>query len=171
VLSVTTNGIISATTVFAGGEDIVGGMGQTNALAVGTVLTGAGFSNNDIIQNSGTALEFVEQGGTAIGTTVNANCDQSVFGGGLAIGTVVNAGGAVDVGSGGVSLSATLTGLPDNVANGFIFAANGSVGSALDTTVNDNAVLAVINAFASGTTVNSGGFTLPLPLHNAGQLA
>jgi hypothetical protein len=72
VLSVTTNGIISATTVFAGGEDIVGGMGQTNALAVGTVLTGAGFSNNDIIQNSGTALEFVEQGGTAIGTTVNA---------------------------------------------------------------------------------------------------
>src|SRR5208337_3001479 len=122
VLSVTTSGSISGTVVFAGGEDDVGGPGQTGALGLGTVLTGAGFSSGSINNPAGTATEFVGQGGTAIGTTVNANCEQVVASGGLAIGTVVNFDGVVLVALNGVTQGAMLTGLnAGNVANEFVF--------------------------------------------------
>src|SRR5271166_1687420 len=162
VLSVTTNGTISATSVFAGGEDIVGGPGQTAALSLGTVLTGAGLSSGSINNPSGVAIEGVAHGGTASGTTVNANCEQVVFSGGLAIGTVVNFDGFVFVAFGGVTQGATLTGLnAGNVANEFVEDLGGRPGSALATTVNHNAVLDVTSGgFASGTTVNSGGYEL-----------
>jgi autotransporter passenger strand-loop-strand repeat protein len=153
VLSALTDATISATSVFAGGEDIVGGFGVTNARALGTVLTGSGFVSGPINNPPGLAEEFVFLGGTTSGTTVNAHCREVVASGGLAIDTVVFGGTVLDF---GVTQGAMLTGDTGNVANEFV-----NNGTALGTTVNHNAILDVVSSgFASGTTVNSGGFEL-----------
>jgi|SRR5271166_32387 len=61
-LVVTTLGEIQGTTVFAGGEDIVGGPNQSAAVSLDTTLSGAGFMG----QPSGIAEEVVLFGGTAV---------------------------------------------------------------------------------------------------------
>src|SRR5215470_8471143 len=89
-------------------------------------------------------------------TTVSSGQTHTVSSGQTDIGDIVLAGGTLEV-LGGVTSDTTLSGVTaggTQVANEFVH----SNGSALDTTVNNIAVLVVgSGGFANGTIVNSGG--------------
>jgi autotransporter passenger strand-loop-strand repeat protein len=129
-------------------------MSQTTVSSGETYPVSSGQTDTGDIVLAGGMLDVLS-GGTIIGT-LNSGGTVAVFAGGTAIDTT-DIGGTVEL-VGGVTSNTTLSGLigpgGTQVANEFVH----SNGSALDTTVNDIAVLVVgSGGIASGTIVNTGG--------------
>jgi autotransporter passenger strand-loop-strand repeat protein len=146
VLSVTTLGTISDTTVLFGGKDIVGGVGQSFADSFFTDVFSGG---SEVVTQGGTSfsttlffggLQIVNSGGVASSTFIGSSGEQ-VVSGGIAVNTVVGFFGLQEVSSGGIAIDTTVS------AGGFEDVDFG--GTAIGTLVAGSGVL---NVFSGGVT-------------------
>ena len=117
-----------------------GGKSSSMRLSAGDTATNPTINNGH---------QYVSNGSSATGTTINSRGYQHVSSGGSATSTTINSGGEQYVSSGGSATSTTIN------SGGYQFVSSG--GSATGTTINSGGMLSIFGGSAVDITQKSGG--------------
>ena len=136
-----------------------GGKSSSMRLSAGDTATNPTINNgHQYVSNGSSATgttinsgghQYVNSSGSATGTTINSRGYQHVSSGGSATSTTINSGGEQYVSSGGSATSTTIN------SGGYQFVSSG--GSATGTTINSGGMLSIFGGSAVDITQKSGG--------------